>query len=117
MSLTAWSSSENDELSVVGLVATLLVKPKPVPPDGEVTLRMITSPQLAMWTATGAMKSLSSAPNEDDERLLTKVLPKLPQVPVGKTPEVVRLMAASPKRPMPKLGLPTNGSLIVVVLT
>src|SRR4029077_18137717 len=54
-------------------------------------------PQLLMFTATGATKSLTSAVNEADERLLRKALPKASQTPGGKTPAPVRLMAVSPK--------------------
>src|SRR5437588_140464 len=69
-----------------------------------------------MFTDTGAMKSLISAPKEEDERLFKKVLPKSSHVPAGNTPAAVRLMAASPKSPADRL-VPAIGSVAVVVLT
>src|SRR5262245_34444135 len=54
-------------------------------------------PQLEMFTGIGAMKSLISDVNEDDERPVTIVLPKAWHVPEGKTPAVVRSIAVSPK--------------------
>src|SRR6266487_315642 len=50
-----------------------------------------------MFTETGATKSLTSAGNDADERLLRNALPNASQVPGGKTPAAVRLIAASPK--------------------
>src|SRR5437867_6988165 len=73
-------------------------------------------PQLEMFTATGAMKSLSSAVKDEDERLLTNVLPNASHTPGGNTPAAVRSIAASPKSPAPRVP-PANGSLIVPVLT
>src|SRR5690349_19815788 len=58
---------------------------------------MAMVPQLLMFTGIGATKSLTSAVNEADERLFKKVLPNASQTPAGKTPAVVRLIAASPK--------------------
>src|SRR6266516_786415 len=57
---------------------------------------MLTVPQLEMFTGTGATKSLTSAGNDADERLLRNALPKASQTPGGKTPTAVRLMAVSP---------------------
>ena len=54
-------------------------------------------PQLLMFTGCGAMKSLTSAGNDADERLFRNALPKPSHVPGGKTPAAVRLIAASPK--------------------
>jgi len=59
-------------------------------------LMMLTVPQLLMFTGTGAMKSFSSAPKDDDARLLIMALPNALHVPDGNTPAAVRLMAASP---------------------
>src|SRR5215207_9159600 len=56
-------------------------------------------PQLLMFTGCGAMKSLTSAGNDADERLLRNALPNAVQVPGGNTPASVRLTAASPKVP------------------
>ena len=42
------------------------------------------------------MKSLISAVNDEDERLFRNALPNASQVPAGKTPAAVRLIAASP---------------------
>src|SRR5512132_924207 len=66
-----------------------------------------------MFTGTGAMKSLTSAGNDADERLFTNALPKASQVPGGKTPAVLRLMAASPNLNAPMLfgAFDTNGSV------
>ena len=47
---------------------------------------IVTRPQLEIFTGTGAMKSLSSAPNDAEARLLMKVLPNASQVPAGNTP-------------------------------
>src|SRR5712691_8718508 len=77
------------------------VKPKSwLRPAGSVCLMILISPQLLMFTGTGAMKSLTSAPKEEDARLFKKVLPNALQVPAGKTPAAVRLMAASPNSPV-----------------
>src|SRR5512133_2282563 len=73
-------------------------------------------PQLLMLTGTGAMKSFSSAVNEDEERLFRKVLPNASQTPGVKTPARVRSIAASPNRPAVRLP-PRIGSLIVPLLT
>src|SRR6266567_3709796 len=67
---------------------------------GSVCLMIVTRPQLLMFTGTGAMKSLTSAPNDDEERLFKNVLPNAVHVLLGKTPAAVRLMAASPKSPV-----------------
>jgi len=48
-----------------------------------VTLWMVIVPQLMMLTGIGAMKSLISAVNDDDERLLTDALPNASQVLAG----------------------------------
>src|SRR5215469_2397520 len=53
-------------------------------------------PQLEMFTGIGAMKSLTSAVNDAEARLLTNALPKAVQMPGGKTPALVRSMAVSP---------------------
>src|SRR5512135_1706296 len=73
-------------------------------------------PQLLMLTAIGAMKSLISAVKDEDERLLTNALPNASHTPGLKTPAAVRLIAASPKSPTPRVP-PAMGSAIVVVLT
>src|SRR5215218_7013782 len=99
-----------------GLLVTLLVNGNPVPPVGEVTLWTMTVAQLVMSTGLGAMKSLTSAGNDDDERLFRNALPNAVQVPAGKTPAAVRLMAASPNRPVPRVP-PATASLTVPVLT
>src|SRR6266508_3170222 len=73
-------------------------------------------PQLAMFTGCGATKSLTSAGNDADDRLLRNTLPNAVQVPGGKTPAAVRLIAASPKV---SAGRDTFaiGSVTVTVLT
>src|SRR6516162_9006146 len=58
---------------------------------------IVIAPQLLMFTGTGATKSLSSAVNDAEERLLRNALPNASQVPGGNTPAAVRLMAVSPK--------------------
>src|SRR5438552_13051850 len=73
-------------------------------------------PQLLMFTAIGAMKSLISAVNEEEERLLTNALPNDSHVPAGKTLAAVRSIAASPNSPAPRFP-PTMGSLMVPVFT
>src|SRR5215216_4549322 len=73
-------------------------------------------PQLLMLTDWGATKSLTSAGNEAEERLLRKALPNASQVPAGKTPAAVRLTAASPKVPAGRLAL-AIGSFTVTALT
>src|SRR6266567_2205496 len=80
---------------------------------------MLTVPQLEMFTGTGATKSLISAVNDAEERLRTNALPKASQVPAGKTPAAVRLMAVSPNvSPGRSLGAPgLIGSVTVSVLT
>src|SRR5215469_10909641 len=65
-------------------------------PRGSVCLMMLTVPQLEMFTGTGAMKSLTSEPNDAEARLLIMALPNALHVPDGNTPAAVRLMAASP---------------------
>src|SRR5665647_504884 len=70
-----------------------------------------------MSTATGAMKSLSSAPKEEEARLLTNMLPKALQ-PLLKTPAAERFTDASPNSPTPSgLMLLFSVSLNVLVLT
>src|SRR6266508_3195939 len=64
---------------------------------------IVTRPQFEMFTGTGATKSLTSAGNEADERLFRNALPNALQVPCGKTPEPVRLIAASPNVSAAKL--------------
>jgi hypothetical protein len=59
---------------------------------------MVMLPQLLMLTPTGAMKSLISAVKDEEERLLTNVLPNASHTPGWKTPAPVRSIAASPKR-------------------
>src|SRR5829696_10279895 len=73
-------------------------------------------PQLLMLTGWGAMKSLTSAGNEAEERLLRNALPNASQVPGGNTPAAVRLTAASPKVPAGRLTL-AIGSVTVTALT
>src|SRR6266536_1329403 len=82
-------------------------------PLGWVCVMMLTVPQLEMFTGTGATKSLTSAGNAADERLLRNALPNASQVPGGKTPAAVRLMAASPNLSAPMLFgvFDTNGSV------
>src|SRR6266581_6442600 len=58
---------------------------------------IVTRPQLLMFTGTGATKSLTSDPNDAEARLFKKTLPNPAHVVAGKTPAVVRLIAASPK--------------------
>src|SRR6266704_4585502 len=72
-------------------------------PRGLVCLMITISPQLLMFTGTGAMKSLISAVNEEDERLFRKVLPKAVHVLAGKTTAAVRLIAASPNSPVDRV--------------
>src|SRR5215469_15395220 len=57
---------------------------------------ILIDPQLLMLTGIGAMKSLTSAVNDAEERLLTKALPNASQVPGGKTFAFVRSIAVSP---------------------
>src|SRR4051812_39093790 len=73
-------------------------------------------PQLLMFTSIGATKSLISAVNEDDERLLRKAVPNAWQTPGWNTPAAVRLMAASPNSPVVRLP-PAIGSATVAVFT
>src|SRR5262245_45214244 len=74
---------------------------------------MLTVPQLEMFTGIGAMKSLISDVNDDEERLVTIVLPKAEHVPEGNTFAFVRSIAVSPKRSAPTLFgvFDKNGSL------
>src|SRR5215217_7116003 len=58
---------------------------------------MMIVPQLLMLTGCGATKSFTSAGNEAEERLFRNTLPNASQVPAGKTPDAVRLIAAPPK--------------------
>src|SRR5215468_7459875 len=58
---------------------------------------MTIVPQLLIFMFTGATKSLTSAPKDAEARLFRNALPRASQVPVGKTPAAVRLIAASPK--------------------
>src|SRR5829696_4251507 len=76
-------------------------------------------PQLLMLTGSGAMKSLTSAGNDADERLLRKALPNALQVPAGKTPALVRLIEASPNSPLvgSRGASGLIGSVTVFVLT
>src|SRR5215218_6554240 len=75
-------------------------------------------PQFLMFTAIGAMKSLSSAVNDELERLLTNALPNASQIPGANTPAAVRSIAASPNRPTPSDGEPDcSGSVILTVFT
>src|SRR6266705_4477949 len=83
---------------------------------GSVFLTIVTWPQLLMFTGIGATKSLTSAGNDEDERLFRNVLPNASQVPAGNTPAAVRLIAASPNNPAVRLP-PAIGSLTVPVLT
>src|SRR4051794_6612915 len=77
---------------------------------------MAMLPQLLMFTSTGAMKSLISAVNDDDERLLTNAVPNALETAGWNTPAAVRLTAASPKSPVPRLP-PAIGSATVPVFT
>src|SRR5215469_4198229 len=76
---------------------------------------MLTVPQLLMLMGTGATKSLTSEPNDAEARLFRNALPKASQVPGGKTPAAVRLIAVSPKvrafRLVPPAGGVMNGSV------
>lgn len=83
---------------------------------GSVFLMILTCPQLLMFTACGAMKSLTSLPKAEDDRLFRNVLPNASHVPSGKTPAAVRLIAASPNSPTVR-GWPEIGSVTVPVLT
>src|SRR5215471_15438377 len=80
---------------------------------------MLIVPQLLTCTPIGAMKSLTSAVNDVEARLLTNALPKFSQIPGGKTPAAVRLMAVSPNVPVGTLvAFPDrNGSVTASVLT
>ena len=62
--------------------------------SGNVSLRMITEPQLLMFTGSGAMKSFNAAVNESDERLFRYADPKESQESGSKTR--ARSMDASP---------------------
>src|SRR4029453_14058982 len=77
---------------------------------------MMIFPQLAMLTGCGATKSLTSAGNDADERLLRNVLPKAVQTPGGKTPALVRWPPPSPKGPAGRETL-AIGSVTVTELT
>src|SRR5437870_4552221 len=57
---------------------------------------IVTRPQLVMFTGTGATKSLASDPNDAEARLFRNTLPRAVQIPAGKIPASLRLMAASP---------------------
>src|SRR6266540_2961042 len=76
---------------------------------------MMILPQLRMLTGCGATKSFTSAGKEAEERLFRNVLPKASQVPAGKTPDEVRLIAASPKVPAGRLTF-AIGSVTVTAL-
>src|SRR5215831_13973339 len=93
------------------------------PTEGAV---VIDDVQFAMWIGTGAMKSLSSAVNEGDERLLTNTLPKFSQEFAAIMPAAVRSTPASPNKPVVRLpaasvvqpdGFGAIGSQILAVLT
>src|ERR1051326_2192297 len=88
-------------------------------PRGLVCLMTLISPQFEMLTGCGAMKSLISAVNDVDERLFTNTLPNPVHTFAGKTPAAVRLMAASPKRPVPSVrgAFGGTGSVTEPVLT
>src|SRR6266496_5365924 len=73
-------------------------------------------PQLLMLTGCGATKSFTSAGNEAEERLFRNTLPNASQVPAGKTPESVRLIAASPNSSPARLTF-AIGSVTVDELT
>src|SRR6266511_6031499 len=77
---------------------------------------MLTVPQLVMFTGCGATKSLTSAGNDAEERLLRNTLPNASQVPAGKTPDEVRLTAASPNVPAGRVA-PLIGSRTETLLT
>src|SRR6266487_4941657 len=77
---------------------------------------MLILPQLVMLTGCGATKSFTSAGNDADERLFRNALPSASHVPAGKTPDAVRLIAASPKVPAGRLTL-AIGSVTVTELT
>src|SRR6266704_3525060 len=77
---------------------------------------MVMVPQLLILTGRGAMKSLTSAGKEADERLFRKALANASQV-LPKTPDAVRLIAASPKvspgRLTPAVRLSALGPVVV----
>src|SRR5215207_720464 len=77
---------------------------------------MLIVPQLLMLIGCGATKSFTSAGNEAEARLLRKALPSAVQVPAGKTPAAVRLIAASPNVFAGRLTL-AIGSVTVIELT
>src|SRR5215217_9249658 len=77
---------------------------------------MMIVPQLLMLTGCGATKSFTSAGNEAEERLFRNTLPNASQVPAGKTPDAVRLIAASPNVPAGRLTF-AIGSVTVTALT
>src|SRR6266536_2874681 len=77
---------------------------------------MMILPQLEMFTGCGATKSLTSAGNDADERLLRNALPNAAQVPAGKTPAAVRLTDASPNSLAGRLTF-AIGSVTVPLLT
>jgi len=54
---------------------------------------ILIDPQLLMFIGTGAMKSLTSAPNDAEARLFRNALPNASQVPGGNTPAAVRSIA------------------------
>ncbi len=56
---------------------------------------IVIDPQLLMLTGIGAMRSLTSALNDVEERLFTNALPNALQVPGGNTPAAVRSIAVS----------------------
>src|SRR5215469_8593202 len=67
---------------------------------------ILIDPQLLMFTLIGATKSLTSEPNDAEARLFRNALPNPSQVPGGKTPAAVRLMAVSPNSSAGTLLLP-----------
>src|SRR5437764_9038063 len=77
---------------------------------------MVIVPQLLMLTGCGATKSFASAVKDAEERLFRKALPNASQVLAGKTPESVRLIAASPNVFAGRLTF-AIGSVIVVAFT
>src|SRR5215475_14305660 len=76
----------------------------------------LRKPQLLMFTGCGATKSLTSAGNDADDRLLRNALPNATQAPGGNTPAAVRLTDASPKVRAGSV-TPAIGSVTVVVFT
>src|SRR3712207_5286724 len=80
---------------------------------GTVSLTMVMPPQLLTLTGIGAMKSLSAAVKESDERLFRYAWPKLTQAFGWKTPEPFKSMAASPKVLSRRVALLSRGFVVL----